>query len=511
MQALRILHLEDDPFFAEMAETLLKAQGMQIVLRRAESLAEFETALRAQTYDLIISDHEIPDGDGLKALSLCRRECPTVPFIFLSGRLGEELAIDSLKNGAADYVLKSSMSRFIPTVMRTLNSFRETAALRAAEARIRRDRANLHGLIENTSDAIWSMDLDCNVLAFNSAASLLCLKLTGQPMVEGVCFLDRLAPALQSRWRGAVERVRGLERFQEEQALDWTGGREVLEVWFHPILSGREVGGIAIFAKDITARKRIETAAARLDQQRRRLASAYRKMRLPLHGLSRMAGLLGRTALDAGQQRFLGLITASVRRLSDLHERAEGTEQDWLARPLEGLHPVDGDRRASDSPRADGPGSARGPAAQGGDVRAQGIERRREPGPFRILVVEDNPVNQIVVTGYLEKLGYQAEIVDNGREAVVACGRTAYDLILMDCQMPLMDGFAATEAIRAEELRTGGRAWIAALTANTSTGVRDRCIAAGMDAFIAKPLAMENLERELSAALRHRAGREDFA
>lgn len=493
MHVLRILHLEDDPFFAEMTEALLKAKGMVVSIRRAESWDAFEAALRGQQYDLILSDYEVPGGDGLKALGLCRRECPATPFIFLSGRLGEDHAIESLQSGAADYVLKTNMSRFIPTVLRTLSSFRETAALRTAEARIRRDRANLHGLIENTLDAIWSMDLECNILVFNSAASLLSMKFTGQPMVEGTCFLDALTPALQARWRDAVRRVAAQERFQEDLELEWNGRRAALEIGFNPIITGRQVTGAAVFAKDVTERKRVEAAAARLEIQRRRLGVAYRQMRLPLHGLERTAGLLGRTPLDDGQRRHLGMLEASVRRLADLHGRAEdGGDRPPLP---DGLHP------------AVGAGSARGPAAQGGDVRSWGIERRAEIAPLRILIVEDNPVNQIVAAGQLELLGQRADLATNGREAVDACGRAQYDFILMDCHMPVMNGMAATEGIRAQEVRTGGRAWIAALTADTSPGIREQCLAAGMDAYLTKPLLLEMLESELAAALRHRVGR----
>jgi PAS domain S-box-containing protein len=491
MQALRILHLEDDPFFAEMAETLLRTQGMEVAVRRAGTWGAFEAALRGQAYDLILSDHEIPGGDGLKALALCRRECPSIPFIFLSGRLGEDLAVDSLKEGAADYVLKTNMSRFIPTVVRTLNAFRETAALRAAEARIRRDRANLHGLIENTLDAIWSMDLECKVLAFNSAASLLCMKMTGQPMVEDTCFLDSLTPAAQARWREAVARVRNQERFQEEHEVDWIGKRCVLEIGFNPILAGRQVTGVAVFAKDVSERKRIEAAAARLELQRLRLASAYRKMRVPLHGLERMSHLLARVADEGALQRPIAMLMASVRRLADLHARAEEAGED-----LHGQVPDD----------LRGAGSARGPSAQGGDARAQGIERRRA-APLRILVAEDNPVNQIVIAGLLQNCGQAFDLAANGREAVEACGRADYDLILMDCQMPEMDGLEAARAIRAHEAGNGTRAYIAALTANTNPGMREACLQAGMDAFLAKPIGREGLEQAMEGARRVRAGR----
>jgi len=93
-------------------------------------------------------------------------------------------------------------------VVRALAAARETAALKAAEARIRRDRSNLFGLIENTTDAIWSMDLECNVIAFNSAASLMAMKMTGQPMCEGAGFLENLPPGLRPCWEAAAEKAR---------------------------------------------------------------------------------------------------------------------------------------------------------------------------------------------------------------------------------------------------------------------------------------------------------------
>jgi PAS domain S-box-containing protein len=495
MPVLRILHLEDDPFFADMVEALLKANGMDVSVTRAEGLEEFAKALRGETYGLVLSDYEVPGGDGLKALSLCRRECPNVPFIFLSGRLGEELAVDSLRMGAADYVVKSNMSRFIPTVVRTLNSFRETAALRTAEARIRRDRANLHGLIENTLDAIWSMDLECRVLAFNSAASLLCLKMTGQPMVEDVPFLDRLSPGQQARWREAVARVRAQERFLEEYELVWLGKRITLEVGFNPILAGKEVTGVAVFAKDVSGRKRIEEAAARLELQRARLTAAYRKMRIPLHALERIAGMLAKAAGAGELRRPIDMLASAVKRLSDLHANAGRDDEEM--RGQAGRKEAAGARMDPDlSPGGDLPGEGVPP---GGGVP--------EIGPLGILVAEDNPVNQVVVTGMLQRLGRHFDLAVNGREAVEACARADYDLILMDCMMPEMDGLEATRAIRAAEARSGRRAYIAALTANTGPGMRERCLDSGMDAFIAKPMRPVALFQAMSAAWRRKVDR----
>ncbi len=114
----------------------------------------------------------------------------------------------------------------------------------------------------------------------------------------------------------------------------------------------------------------------------------------------------------------------------------------------------------------------------------------------KILVAEDNTVNQLVAVGLLERLGYRAEVVSTGRQAVEAVARTRYDLLLMDCQMPEMDGFEAARAIRAQE-GTGRRVPIIALTADATERVRELCDQAGMDDYVSKPVDRELLRAAL--------------
>ncbi len=115
---------------------------------------------------------------------------------------------------------------------------------------------------------------------------------------------------------------------------------------------------------------------------------------------------------------------------------------------------------------------------------------------LRVLVAEDNPVNQRVAVGMLERLGHSATVVNDGQEAVEAFDREVFDLVLMDCQMPILDGFDASVAIRAME-GAKARVPIIALTANALAGDKERCFESGMDAYLAKPVRVGELAKAI--------------
>jgi CheY-like chemotaxis protein len=129
---------------------------------------------------------------------------------------------------------------------------------------------------------------------------------------------------------------------------------------------------------------------------------------------------------------------------------------------------------------------------------------RTSAGGAKILLAEDNPVNQRVATHMLRRAGYDVTVVSTGREALEIVEQVAFDLVLMDVQMPEMDGFSATAAIRQAERRRGGHLPIIAMTAHSMAGDRERCLAAGMDDYLSKPIRSAELyavlARELESA-----------
>jgi len=118
---------------------------------------------------------------------------------------------------------------------------------------------------------------------------------------------------------------------------------------------------------------------------------------------------------------------------------------------------------------------------------------RTEFGEKRVLVAEDNLINRKITIASLAKIGLAADFAGSGSEVLLAMNLKSYDLILMDCQMPGMDGFEATIAIRAIECYSGGRIPIVAMTASALKGDKERCLAVGMDDYVTKPIAIQAL------------------
>lgn len=159
-QPLKILHLEDSDADAALVQAQLEADGIHCDIHRVETKTAFESALLAESFDLILSDYSLPSFNGLAAFHLAHDLRPAIPFIFVSGTIGEDVAVDSLKAGAIDYVLKDRPNRFVPAVRRALDQAREAAARARIEESLRHREALFSQITENVDDLIAIHDLD---------------------------------------------------------------------------------------------------------------------------------------------------------------------------------------------------------------------------------------------------------------------------------------------------------------------------------------------------------------
>src|SRR5271168_1542554 len=166
-QPLRILSIEDDPKDTGLITDLLETQGIICEITRVDTQAAVLACLEQEGIDLILADYSLPSFDGISALKFAMKACPEVPFIFVSGTLGEEVAIEALKIGATDYVLKTRLSRLVPAVLRSLREAEQKAERKRTEESLRRSETYLaeaqrlshagsFGWKPSTGEIIWS-------------------------------------------------------------------------------------------------------------------------------------------------------------------------------------------------------------------------------------------------------------------------------------------------------------------------------------------------------------------
>lgn len=179
---LRILQLEDEPTDAEMALRELERAGLAFSAFRVDARESFVRALRQFNPDIILADSHLPSFDGPAALAIAREHLPDVPFIIVSGAMGEECAIEALHGGAADYVLKDHLGKLPLAVGRALEEARERSCRRRAEAGLAESEERFRKIAESMQDGLIIADLDARITYWNQAAE----RMFGYPSREAV-------------------------------------------------------------------------------------------------------------------------------------------------------------------------------------------------------------------------------------------------------------------------------------------------------------------------------------
>jgi PAS domain S-box-containing protein len=267
---LRILHLEDNPKDAELIQAILETEGITCDVTRVDTQADFLASIEHGSFDLILTDYTLPSFDGLSALKITMQKCPDVPFIFVSGTLGEEVAIEALKIGATDYILKERLSRIVPSVHRALREAKERAERNRAEALLAGEKRLLEMIAKGNSLPVI-LDALCRLaeeLSKDSLCSILLLDPDGTRVWHGA------APSLPKSYTDAIDGASigpaagscGTAAYRKEAVIVsdiaqdplWADYRDLAlphglrACWSTPILAsdGRVLGTFAIYSRE---------------------------------------------------------------------------------------------------------------------------------------------------------------------------------------------------------------------------------------------------------------------
>lgn len=263
----QILILEDDPVDLELIETALQNEGVECNIVRVSHRQAFLDKLNQLTPDLILADYVLPKFNGSLALDLRNEICPDVPFILISGVLGEEQAIDALKRGATDYVLKQRLGRLVPSVKRALRESEERKNRQKVVKTLRETDDLLRAIVDASPVGIITLTREQRVITWNAAAETL-YGYRANTVIDGLLPLnpDFQKASFDANFDQVLAGQTVLNREFKHSKQD--GGLIDVSLSLAPLHnSDGEIYGVVMTATDITTRKQIEAERLNLLQQ----------------------------------------------------------------------------------------------------------------------------------------------------------------------------------------------------------------------------------------------------
>ena len=259
---LHVLHLENDANDAGLVKATLESGGIDSEVKLVHSGEEFIENLNRSVYDVILADYKLPDYDGLSALKLIREQFAEIPFIFVSGTMGEDAAIQALTQGANDYVLKRNLSRLVPAILRAVETTRQRDKKRKLDHKLHSMEKKLADIFQNSAESIISIDERHEIILINKAAEhtfgYTSQEVLGKPM--DILIPDRLAllhRKLVEKFAALPETSRQIKHRHSLVAKRKDGSEFPVEIGLSKLMTDEGVIFTAMIL-DITERKQAE-------------------------------------------------------------------------------------------------------------------------------------------------------------------------------------------------------------------------------------------------------------
>lgn len=260
-EEIRVLILEDVPLDAELIETQLRREGLQFTSKIVEKEDDYRRELVEFQPSIILADHSLPQFDGITAMNLAREITPNTPFIFVSGKIGEDFAVEMLKEGATDYVLKNNLSKLPHSVKRALEEAKEKLEKSVAEQALKEREEKYRTLFEYFPNYVVVLGLDGKIIDLNHAAAK--FSPLSRDDTIGMYFTDlqSITGEDSSYYQELFSKYLKGEDVGpfESRLISREGEIRLMEVYPAPLLKNGELFAVQVIAQDITERKKAET------------------------------------------------------------------------------------------------------------------------------------------------------------------------------------------------------------------------------------------------------------
>lgn len=502
MNQLRVLLLEDSHLDAELVLAALAGGGIDCTVTRVQTRAEYEAALALGGNDLILADYSLPSFDGVTALRMAREVCLEVPFIFVSGAMGEEVAIETLKSGATDYVLKDRLERLAPSVRRALREAADRVERRRLEEELRHHAEELAEAHRRKDEfiAVLSHELRNPLAPIRNALQLMRLRGVSDPvMSQARDIIDRQVTRLAQ----LVDDLLDVSRIS----------RGKVQLRLEPVDLSSVVPHAVETVRDLVEQRQhtlhldicreplwVNADRLRLEQVLTNLLTNAAKYTDPGGHIWLSTAQAGAEAILCVRDDGIGIPPDLLPRVFDLFiqaeqslDRAQGGLGIGLTLTRQLVEMQGGHIHAAS------PGTGHGSeftvhlpltAAPATEDAPAGSAARDAGRKRRVLVVDDNKDGAESLGMLLRMWGHEVRLAHDGATALRLAAAEPPDVLLLDIGLPGLDGYEVARGVRAAR---GRQPVLVALTGYGQEEDRRRTREAGFDHHLTKPVDPEQL------------------